>query len=105
MAAKDEGDNSRLTRWSLNLQPYQIEVQYRPGKKNGNADGLSRMWGPRLNDDVVAGKGGGDVKDRGRPFLDDLGDARGLTCLYFPYCPSYIKSVGEILALYILAVM
>ena len=72
-----KGDNSRLTRWSLNLQPYQFEVQYRPGKMNSNADGLLRMWGPRLNDDVVAGKGGGGVKDRGRPFPDDLGDARG----------------------------
>ena len=33
MAAKDEGGNSQLTR-SLNLQPYQFEVQYRPGKMN-----------------------------------------------------------------------
>ena len=37
-----KGDNSRLTRWSLNLQPYQFEVQYRPGKTNSNADGLLR---------------------------------------------------------------
>ena len=60
-----KGDNSRLTYWSLNLQPYQFEVQYRPGKTNSNADGLSRMWDPRFNDDVIARKGGGGVKDRG----------------------------------------
>ena len=34
--------NSRLTRWSLSLQPYQFELAYRPGSQNGNADGLSR---------------------------------------------------------------
>ena len=72
-----KGDNLWLTHWSLNIQPYQFEVQYRPGKMNSNADGLSRMWGPRINDDVIAGKGGGGVKDRGQPFPDDLGDARG----------------------------
>ena len=32
----------RLMRWSLLLQEFDFEVQYRPGSKNGNADGLSR---------------------------------------------------------------
>ena len=36
-------NNSRLTRWSLFLQPYQYTVVYRPGKQNGNADALSRI--------------------------------------------------------------
>ena len=31
-------NNSRLSRWSLALQPYQYSVQYRTGKENGNAD-------------------------------------------------------------------
>ena len=35
-------NNSRLTRWSLELQPYQFTVEYRTGKSNSNADGLSR---------------------------------------------------------------
>ena len=35
-------DNSRLTRWSLSLQPYTFQVKYRPGKTHGNVDALSR---------------------------------------------------------------
>ena len=35
-------NNSRLTRWSLALQPYTFEVVHRAGVKNGNADALSR---------------------------------------------------------------
>ena len=35
-------NNPRLTRWYLFLQPYQFEVEHRPGKLNGNADALSR---------------------------------------------------------------
>ncbi|XP_063293534.1 uncharacterized protein LOC134578463 [Pelobates fuscus] len=37
------GDNARLLRWSLALQPYDFTIHYRPGKQNGNADGLSRQ--------------------------------------------------------------
>ena len=37
-----KGDNARLTRWSLALQPYDFTVSYRSGKENANADGLSR---------------------------------------------------------------
>ena len=36
--------NARLTRWSLLLQSYTFNVEYRAGGKNGNAGGLSRQW-------------------------------------------------------------
>ena len=35
--------NTRLTRWSLALQPYTFRVQHRKGKDNANADTLSRL--------------------------------------------------------------
>lgn len=38
--------NSRLTRWSLALQPYCYTVEYRSGASNGNADALSRAYDP-----------------------------------------------------------
>lgn len=28
--------------WALAIQEYDVEIQYKPGKKHGNADGLSR---------------------------------------------------------------
>ena len=38
--------NGRLTRW-LTLQQYTFDIQYRPGKNNGNTDGLSHQaWSP-----------------------------------------------------------
>ena len=35
--------NTRLTRWSLSLLPYQFRVTYQPGKSNGNVNALSRQ--------------------------------------------------------------
>ena len=35
--------NTRLTRWSLALQPYTFRVQHRKGRDNANADTLSRL--------------------------------------------------------------
>jgi hypothetical protein len=34
--------SSRLLRWALKLQDYDIQIQYKPGKINTNADALSR---------------------------------------------------------------
>ena len=39
--------NKRGTCWSLFLQEFDFDVVYRPGRLNGNADGLSRQcWSP-----------------------------------------------------------
>ena len=41
--------NRRLTRWTLYLQDFDFSMQYRPGPKNGNADGLPRQcWGEEV---------------------------------------------------------
>eukprot|EP00731_Ephydatia_muelleri_P009248 Em0004g1586a len=55
---KDTG--GRITRWLLFLQQFDMKVLYRPGRNNGNADGLSRrpqgMEDPpqsQLHDDKV----------------------------------------------------
>ena len=37
-----KGTNARLTRWSLLLQSYKFRIEYRTGRKNGNANGLTR---------------------------------------------------------------
>ena len=43
--------NSRLTRWALKLQSYSFTIQYRPGKSNQNADGLSWQAWPEYGDE------------------------------------------------------
>ncbi|GFV84932.1 retrovirus-related Pol polyprotein from transposon 17.6 [Trichonephila clavipes] len=40
---KNTGDNPRLLRWSLILQSFNYEIAYRKGKRNQNADSLSRI--------------------------------------------------------------
>ena len=35
--------NSRLTRWSLALQPFTFTIEHKKGEDNANADTLSRM--------------------------------------------------------------
>ena len=35
--------NSRLTRWSLALQPFTFTIEHKKGKDNANAGTLSRM--------------------------------------------------------------
>ena len=53
--------NSRLTRWSLQLQPYTFSVQHRRGQDNANADALSRL---DTTPHFVPEKEGGNVTDQ-----------------------------------------
>ena len=54
-------NNSRLTRWSLALQPFSFVVEHRAGTANGNADALSR-WATDKVDISVAGEEGRSVE-------------------------------------------
>ena len=59
--------NSRLTRWSLALQPYHYRIIYRAGEVNANADGLSRAWHSDMN---LSEEGKGSVK---KPVMSENG--------------------------------
>ncbi len=58
--------NGRLTRSALLLQPYNFTTRYRPGRENGNADGLSRQaWDGDQDEEENNNnlfKEGGDVR-------------------------------------------
>lgn len=41
--------SSRLLRWRLKLEAYSYTIKYKPGKKNNNADALSRAFNPETN--------------------------------------------------------
>ena len=49
--------NRRLAHWDMYLQDFQFDVQYKPGKLHGNADGLSgECWNPDASGtDLAAG--------------------------------------------------
>ena len=55
-----KGNNSRLTRWSLSLQPYSFTVKFRKGISNQNVDALSRLI---AEDGQGPKEGEGSVKD------------------------------------------
>ena len=41
----------RLCRWALRLQGLDFTIKYRPGRSNGNADGMSRQaWKSSLKE-------------------------------------------------------
>lgn len=67
-------NNRRLTRWALQLQGFHYTIQYRPGKENANADGMSRQsWTTSSSSPGTApNQPGGDV---GPTLLKDGGPA------------------------------
>ena len=54
--------NTRLTRWSLALQPYTFTVTHRKGRENANADTLSRI--PQEEPYFALKKEGGNVTEQ-----------------------------------------
>uniref|UniRef100_A0A803JIM9 Gypsy retrotransposon integrase-like protein 1 n=1 Tax=Xenopus tropicalis TaxID=8364 RepID=A0A803JIM9_XENTR len=42
--SQNKEKNARVTRWFLSLQPFSFTVEHRAGIKQGNADGLSRLY-------------------------------------------------------------
>lgn len=51
-SVKDPG--SRLIRWRLELEQYDYKIVYKPGKKNQNADALSRTGINVIDDDIMS---------------------------------------------------
>ena len=49
----NQKSSGRLARWTYRLQPYDFEIQHRPGRANANADALSRLPG-RSSGQVLA---------------------------------------------------
>ncbi len=48
---------ARLQRWALLLSAYNYEIQYKPTESHSNADGLSRLPLPVMQDSDVGGEG------------------------------------------------
>ena len=60
---KLKDSNSRLTRWSLSMQPFNFTVVHRAGQADGNADALSRAPGSYCaSNKFAAGEEGKDVR-------------------------------------------
>lgn len=50
---KTSNPNSMLLRWRLELEEYNYDIQYKPGKINKNADALSRIEIDSLSEDKI----------------------------------------------------
>ena len=69
-------NNSRLTRWSLALQPYQYKVEYRAGSSHANADALDSA-----EDNASQEKGEGPNLDTSGVNCYDSRSVQVLACL------------------------
>ena len=54
--ARNKDRNARITRWFLELQDYNFNVEHRPGKSIPHADALSRMYEAELSEAPTLGR-------------------------------------------------
>jgi hypothetical protein len=81
MSVKDSG--SRLLRWRIQLEEYDYEIVYKPGKQNANADALSRI-STLEREDCTLGKVDDDLKTKilHENHVSALGGHRGMNKTY-----------------------
>ena len=63
--------NRWLQRFALKLQPWDVNIVYKPGRDNGNADGLSRQEWQEMNPEPTKEIDRPDLPGQGLPSEED----------------------------------